>query len=148
MKALTICQPYADLILLPESHEDYKRAENRSWFGDYRGPLLIHAGKSREWLGMDDDPTKMVFGAIIGQVECVACYHVSAIQELKIPSTFHWLKHHRHVEGPWCHIFMNPVRLEKPIPCRGALGYFAPPADILSAIATANTAVEQRSEKP
>lgn len=30
-----------------------KRVENREWPTSYRGPLLIHAGKSREWL--DDE---------------------------------------------------------------------------------------------
>lgn len=50
MKALTICQPYAALICLPSTDWRHKRVENRKWFTSYRGPLLIHAGKSRDWL--------------------------------------------------------------------------------------------------
>jgi len=45
MKAVTIYQPYAELIARGE-----KRVENRSWRTDYRGPLAIHAGCSRAWL--------------------------------------------------------------------------------------------------
>src|SRR3546814_4442712 len=51
MKALTICQPYAELILL-----GLKRVENRSKPTRHRGPLLIHAGKSRDWLRIVPQP--------------------------------------------------------------------------------------------
>lgn len=43
MKVLTIKQPFASLIALGE-----KRIETRSWKTNYRGPLYIHAGKSKE----------------------------------------------------------------------------------------------------
>lgn len=41
MKTLTIKQPWASLIALGE-----KKIETRSWRTKYRGPLLIHAGKT------------------------------------------------------------------------------------------------------
>ena len=47
MKALTIKQPWATLIALGE-----KKIETRSWSTKYRGPLLIHAGKSVDKLAM------------------------------------------------------------------------------------------------
>ena len=40
MKVLTIRQPWATLIV-----EGYKRFEFRSWKTNYRGDILIHAGK-------------------------------------------------------------------------------------------------------
>ncbi|MBL8815985.1 MAG: ASCH domain-containing protein [Planctomyces sp.] len=40
MKAITIWQPYATLIMLGA-----KRFETRSWPTTYRGPLVIHAAK-------------------------------------------------------------------------------------------------------
>ena len=40
MKVLTIRQPWASLII-----QGYKRFEFRSWKTNYRGDLLIHAGK-------------------------------------------------------------------------------------------------------
>ena len=41
MKTLTLIQPWATLIALNEKH-----IETRSWATQYRGPLLIHAGKT------------------------------------------------------------------------------------------------------
>lgn len=45
MKCLTICQPYAALIMLPDDDDRAKRVENRTWSTNYRGPLLIHAAE-------------------------------------------------------------------------------------------------------
>jgi hypothetical protein len=142
MKAITICQPYAHLILLPDSDEDHKRAENRNWPCGYRGPLLIHAGKSRQWMDEDDARFEkdLVFGAIVGQVDMVACFHIGQIHpdlsppgiKLRpLPLEFHWLRKHRHCSGLWCHIYANPVRFAKPIPYRGAQGLFDVPDEVL-----------------
>ena len=68
MKALTICQPYATLIVRGE-----KLVENREWPTRYRGRLLIHAGKSRQWLDDEDEAEfaelgdPLVFGAVVGE---------------------------------------------------------------------------------
>jgi activating signal cointegrator 1 len=40
MKAITIWQPYASLLIL-----GLKQYETRSWETNYRGPLIIHAAK-------------------------------------------------------------------------------------------------------
>lgn len=45
MKALTVLQPWASAIALGA-----KRIETRHWSTKYRGPLLIHAGKSRAFV--------------------------------------------------------------------------------------------------
>lgn len=45
LKALTVCQPWAWLIL-----DGRKTAENRTWTTSHRGPLVIHAGLDRSWL--------------------------------------------------------------------------------------------------
>lgn len=56
MKALSILQPYAWLIIRPDivgedarlrAYEDglIKDIENRDWQCHYRGPVLVHAGK-------------------------------------------------------------------------------------------------------
>lgn len=45
MKVITILQPFATLIAIKE-----KRFETRSWKTDYRGPLLIHAGKGTQYM--------------------------------------------------------------------------------------------------
>ena len=43
MKVLTIKQPWASLII-----NSYKKYEFRSWKTNYRGKILIHAGKTLE----------------------------------------------------------------------------------------------------
>jgi len=43
MKAISLCQPWADLIAL-----GYKTVETRYWATKYRGPLLICAAKRHD----------------------------------------------------------------------------------------------------
>jgi hypothetical protein len=137
MKALTICQPYASLIVLPDDDERAKRVENRTWLTDYRGPLLIHAGKSRQWL-LDHnyglDIRTMPFGFIVGICELRGCVQ-------KGPDGFHesilrrwpWLQFHEHAEGPFCWVLAECRRFENPIPYRGAQGLFNVPRDVVAA---------------
>lgn len=71
MKVLTIKQPWASLII-----EGYKRFEFRSWKTNYRGELLIHAGKSIDkeaYERLKGYLTDMPLGKIIGKVELTNC---------------------------------------------------------------------------
>jgi hypothetical protein len=143
MKALTICQPYAHLICLPDDDDRAKRVENRTWSTSYRGDLLIHAGKSRQWLGHIDGMyglnygiplTDMVFGAIIGVSKVVDCFNVHDADDRD--SAFRrrlWLTSHMHVEGPCCIVLTECRRFLKPIPYRGAQGLFDVPDEIVRA---------------
>ena len=76
MKALTIKQPWATLIMQCD-----KRFEFRSWQTKYRGDLLIHAGK-----GIDKEamkrlekylPKELPYGKILGKVKLVDCIKMS-----------------------------------------------------------------------
>ena len=136
MKALTICQPYASLIIgwhgMPE--EIRKRVENRSWIMSYRGPLLIHAGKSRAWLDSwcGRVPSDMPFGAIIGRVDVVGCVAKERLGfRSGVRERYPWIVDHIHAEGPYCIIVENPVRFAEPIPYRGQQGVFDVPDDIV-----------------
>jgi len=118
MKALTICQPYAHLILIGE-----KPVENRTWSSGYCGPLLIHAGKSRAWLDEgDEDNYDLVFGAILGQVHMLGSMRPEQ-----------YIQRHPehadndHVNGPHCFVLTDPVAFETPIPWRGQQGFFNVP---------------------
>lgn len=75
MKALTIKEPWATLII-----EGYKKYEFRSWKTNYRGKILIHAGKSLE----RDQAKKFAeynleysCGEIIGEADLVDCIKVT-----------------------------------------------------------------------
>ena len=65
MRVISIQQPWAWAIV-----HGPKRVENRTWGTPYRGPLLIHAGRSRERLGDygegEPAPADLVYGAAIG----------------------------------------------------------------------------------
>lgn len=76
MKVLTIKQPWATLIMQGD-----KRFEFRSWKTNYRGELLIHAGK-----GIDKEAMKRLSKyisenlpseKILGKVKLVDCIEMS-----------------------------------------------------------------------
>ena len=128
MRAITILQPYAHLIVTGE-----KRVENRKWLTTYRGPIAIHAGKSHEWLEGDEVETDMAFGAIVGTATLVDCIEIERIRlcELAIVNRFPWITQHEHAEGPFCFVLEN-VRRCVPIPFKGAQGLFFVPDSVLS----------------
>lgn len=137
MKALTICQPFAHLICLPDDDDRAKRVENRTWPTSYRGPLLIHAGKSKAWLGRNDEykiPVgDMTFGAIVGVARLVDCFSTNNEAEcVAILRRRPWLAGHQHVEGPFCFVLAECRRFESPIEYRGAQGFFDVPNSIVA----------------
>jgi hypothetical protein len=138
MKALTVCQPYATRIALGE-----KPIENRTWQSSFIGPLLIHAGISRQWLSDGDErryPT-MAFGAIVAQVEVVACLSWSLPNW---PEPWACLHDHEDAEGPYCLILEHVRALPKPVPCRGALGFWTVPEAVERAVREQLEAVPAR----
>lgn len=136
MKALTICQPYPWLIFSGE-----KPVENRTWPTRYRGPLAIHAGKSRAWLDDDEEAEfasagdPLVFGAIVGTCTLAACLRVEDIEAGKHDAEFPQLIGRAHCGGPWCWVLTDVKRLAEPIPYRGSQGLFDIPGGILPAAA-------------
>ena len=74
MKVLTIKEPWASLII-----DGYKKYEFRSWKTNYRGKLLIHAGKSidKDMLYIANKYNiKINPGNILGEVEITDCIKV------------------------------------------------------------------------
>ena len=126
MKCLSIHQPWANAIL----HLG-KNVENRTWSTNYRGPLLIHAAKSRgsydlwtpgSWLDKyqcDLPPWgSLAKGAIVGVVEVVDCIHW-----LFTPPSMS--KHYAKWGcGPYCWVLRNPRAFETPIPYKGQQNLF------------------------
>jgi hypothetical protein len=126
MKAITIRQPYAWAIMLGE-----KLIENRSQAWKYRGLLAVHAGDAYSSEGCDEvksimgfcpPPAGAVRGAILGVVDLVG------IHEGWDGCCAPW--GHR---GARAHLELaNPRSLPEPIPCRGQLGLWTPPEDVLA----------------
>ena len=127
MKALSIKQPWSYLICA--GHKDI---ENRDWPTRLRGRVYVHAGKkvdqegaiwlwqSRNKLGICECPLLLDWtgvantwnqSAIIGEVDIVDCLTESASI---------WFT------GNYGLVLANPVLYDKPIPCKGKLGFFKP----------------------
>lgn len=120
MKALSIRQPWAWAIL-----NLGKDVENRTWWTDYRGPVLIHAGKGmtrREYADACEcigdiagwgsaPPQTLPRGGIVGMAEIIDCVSTSDSP---------WFG------GPFGFVLTNV----RPVPFRpygGALGFFDVP---------------------
>ena len=150
MRCLSVLQPWAWAII-----HGPKCVENRSWPTKYRGPLLIHAGKSRslldgtapsDWIDRGGlklpsftaiGPKMLAFGALIGQVELVECIELAKADELPAKQR-DWLKGHPFTEGPFCWIVKNPQAFPEPIAYRGQQSLFHVPTDALRAAAAGN----------
>ena len=114
MKALSIQQPWADLILYHG-----KDVENRSW----RMPpwmagerIYIHAGlrvdrDAPRFGHLDYPPGSPRLGAILGEVTLVEC--VTESESL-------WFL------GHYGFVLKDPEAYAEPIPCRGRLKFFTP----------------------
>jgi hypothetical protein len=129
MKALSIRQPWAFAITM-----GCKPVENRDWPTRFRGPVLIHTGKREETDDIDyvlDLMAKVsgetreaigsgyrnhrALGAIVGAARLVDC-----VTHMDSP----WFN------GPYGFVFEKPLWCNI-VPCRGQLGFFDVPADVL-----------------
>lgn len=128
MKALSIHQPWAWAIL----HAG-KCVENRKWRTNHRGPLIIHASKSRASYAAQDLAVwrerygvelpawdELVTGAIVGVVEVIDCVPVGDLSTSS-PWAF----------GPWCWVLENPRAFQEPVPWKGQLSLYQVPESVL-----------------
>lgn len=119
---LSVCQPYAHAII-----HGTKRIENRTWTTRFRGPLLIHASKSKLYI-TDCEPEDFAiegitlpkswddldWGKVIGIVDVVDVVDFRAV------------KGQPFAEGPFCWLLNNP-RAVVPVPVRGQRSIFPVP---------------------
>ena len=111
--------------------EGIKRIENRVWKTRYRGPMLIHAGKSKRTRKKDIEsldssislPEEYEYGKIVGIVDLVDCIAIEAL-----PDSYR----DQFATGPWCWILANPAKLEHPIEWVGREKMFRVPISALS----------------
>ena len=120
-KALSIRQPWSWLIV-----HGLKDVENRSWPTNFRGRVYVHAGLKvdkeaycyvpRNVLPLPDQAYDTL-GAIIGEVDIVDCRFRFGDENDNLYSEWH-------DAGMHGFYLANPVEYEKPIPCKGQLGFF------------------------
>ncbi len=130
VKALTLRPPWAWAVIYGG-----KDIENRRWRTSYRGPLLIHAGKSADEDGSEAllwtmaDPAAFgqpraawrARGAIIGLVFLADILSDSS-SRWAVPGWYHWA-----LEFPW------PI--DPPVPARGRQGLWTPPIAAVQEVA-------------
>lgn len=142
MRALTVRQPWAWAIL-----HGGKDVENRirNLAGSYRGPVAIHAGKTIDETGAVEVPRLINeqrggdgfglylgrdhFGAFVGVVDLVSVHHDSDHGPHRCST---WAE-----PDDWHLVLANPRPLEVPIPARGMLGLWTPPASALEQLQAA-----------
>lgn len=130
MKALTVKQPWADAIV-----HGSKRVENRSWPVPTKHlgtRILIHAGAAYDIMGRfvidraDLDSWPDTRGAILAVATLASCHfdgdgcsqNCSTWGQRQV---FHWK-------------LADVIPLATPVPAKGALGFWTPADDVLTAI--------------
>ena len=116
IRAITICQPYAELIML-----GCKTVENRKW-PLKPGPIVIHAGKSKTWWKTyrnEDGPInreQVPYGCVVGVANVIGC--------AKIDDDWGQFENHRnhHASGPVCWLLSEVRRVAEVFPATGKQG--------------------------
>ena len=119
MKALTIKQPWASLII-----NNYKMYEFRSWKTNYRGKILIHAGLSTDKTylkNFKDYNLEYINGAIIGETEIIDCILVDEEFNNKLKKLNKLVYHHDYI-GLYAWKLDNIKLYDKQIYIKGKLG--------------------------
>ena len=120
MKCLSICQPFAELII-----QNKKTIELRKWNTNYRGEFLVHAPikirkEDCKKLKIDE---KLTTGAIIGKAEIYDVKKYQSTKEIQNDKNKHFSSK-KFQEKMYGFILKNPKPLRIPIPWKGQLGFF------------------------
>ena len=144
MRCLSLWQPWASLVATGA-----KRIETRSWSTAYRGLLAIHAAKNLEPAAsrprLASEPLRSALlrgglgpGSVLprGAVLAVARLVDVVPTEIARADAVAWGELHFGDFTPGRYAwYLDQVRvLSTPIPCRGALGLWSPPPDVLDKI--------------
>ncbi|MCG5240074.1 ASCH domain-containing protein [Azospirillum doebereinerae] len=132
-KALSIRAPWWWFIL--HGGKDY---ENRDWWTSYAGPVLIHASK---WWGTADalcdmhdfSPLAERYGAPRVKMEMVRPHGGCIVGMVEITDCV------TSADSPWFFgnygfKLANSVAFAEPIPCKGMLGFFKVPPDVMERV--------------
>lgn len=128
MKALTVKQPWAELIV-----SGRRKFEIRTWKTEYKGWLLIHAGRKIDEEAMrhfEMSSQNQTLGAIVGKVfiEDYVSFTPESWEAYR-PEHMEWTAFQAGIVG-WR--LNQAVKFEKTIPWNGSLGLFEIPDSALS----------------
>ena len=120
MKCLSICQPFAELII-----QNKKTIELRTWNTKIRGEFLVHAPIKirKEVYEKLKIKEKLTTGAIIGKVELCDIKKYETLKEIQIDKKKHYSSTTSH-EKIFGFILKNAKPFRIPNPWKGQLGFF------------------------
>ncbi|OCB09261.1 hypothetical protein A5717_26155 [Mycolicibacterium porcinum] len=144
MRAITVRQPWAWQII-----NQGKNIENRTRniAGKYRGPVAIHAGlqpdqyalarlprRAPEWVTA---PRIFDYGVILGVVDLIDVHRACACCAPWGEPGIAYVEPGERAPHPISHLVLanpRPIPIHKQPRCRGALGLWTPPADIVARV--------------
>lgn len=149
MKALTLWEPWASFMAF-----GYKTFETRHWKTNYRGPLAIHAAKTKKHVwdtklmlssagvipsmfsegpkGFPLEDHEYPFGKIVAVVDLVDCITTHSMLMPALSAQELALGNYNNGRYAW--ITENLRKLETPIPCRGFQGLWNVPDEVVARI--------------
>jgi hypothetical protein len=120
MKCLSICQPFAELII-----QNKKTIELRTWNTNFLGEFLVHAPikiRKEDYREMKMKE-KLTTGAIIGKVELYDVKKYESLKEIQVDKNKHFSTKNFQ-KKTFGFILKNSKPLRIPIPYKGQLGFF------------------------
>jgi len=120
MKCLSICQPFAELII-----QNKKTIELRTWNTSFRGEFLVHAPikiRKEECRKLKMEQ-KFTTGAIIGKAELCDVKKYESLKEIQADKNKHFSSKTVH-EKTFGFILKNAKSFRVPISWKGQLGFF------------------------
>lgn len=120
MKIITLKQPWATLIIC-----GYKKYEFRSWKTNYRGKILIHAGKNVDKDGMERVKhlnLEYSFSKILGEVEIADCVKLNNDINKKIIEEDPIIYGHKEERTGYAWILKNNKKINDDRIIKGKLG--------------------------
>lgn len=116
MKALSLKQPFAELIL-----QGKKKIELRKWNTKFRGEFLIHSSKISDKKNMTKFGfDRLLCGFIVGKAELVGVKHYKTKKEHKKDKNLHLANSKW---GDYGFVLKNVERVN-PIPAKGKLNFW------------------------
>ncbi len=116
MKALSLKQPFAELIL-----QGRKKIELRKWNTKFRGEFLVHASKRPDEEAMKEFGfSELPLGCIVGKTKLIDVKKYNNKEEHDLDKDLHLASSERGLYG---FVLENPERL-KPINVNGKLGFW------------------------
>jgi activating signal cointegrator 1 len=135
VRALSLTQPWATAIII-----GVKQIETRSWYTSHRRCIAIHAAKGFPGWAKEFAATEHTLGRLPGRFPRGAIIGLATIQDVRrteaLRGSISALErlYGDYDAGRWGWVLTDIRALPEPITCKGALGLWAVPQEIMALI--------------